>query len=362
MKTIPEAEFLIRCCRLDTSQDWAGLRQRAAAVRDWDSVIRLSADNGIAPLVLHVFKALAESGSMPERAAGELRKVAVLDVARVVRLRSALREILPPLHRSGAGVIILKGLVLGPLLYDDPGLRPSRDIDLMCKEEDYERVRDTMVSLGYETDASPKLSPREAQLESHFDRHFFHPDGLVHVELHLDSMKLGVRAKHLESMWTRALPVEIEGAPALAAAPEDQLLTLSVHLHRHGFNRLIWFKDIDLLIRRYGGEFDWKRIVSEARAEGAAVSLWYIARVLRKMFGTPFPRDAISQLTPNPFIRWTFARIWPESRVLSLRSLTKRRAVQFTPSESWRGIIPSLLLMGRRRDKMGLLLRRLLPF
>ncbi|MCZ6789732.1 MAG: nucleotidyltransferase family protein, partial [Chloroflexi bacterium] len=256
MEIRPEAQFLIDCCRVQQSDDWPGLGQRASAVRCWDPMVTLSAQHGIATLVLPLVKELSEGGSVPDRVVSEVRQFAFFDVARGVRLRSALREMLPVLRDAGAEVIVLKGVALASLVYSDPNARPSQDIDLLCKEEDYPKFRDALASLRYDTDADLTLPPRQAHHESYADRHFFHPDGFVHIELHVDSIKLGVRPRHSDSIWRRARPIEIEGAPALALGPEDQVLMLSVHLHRHGFNRLIWFKDIDLLIRRYEAELD----------------------------------------------------------------------------------------------------------
>ena len=362
MKIRPEADFLTYCCRHDASNDWIGLQRRASHVQSWDSVVRLSAQHGIAPLLLPLFRQLSEECGMPDRFLTHLRSVALSDVGWAVHLRSALREMLTVFQDVGVRVIVLKGAALACLLYEDPNVRTSRDIDLLCTEEDYGKVRDALVSLGYSTDAGPTLPPRHTCQESYPDSHFLHADRLVHVELHLDSIKVGVKPRHSDSTWNRASQIKIENAPALALGPEDQVLTLSVHLHRHGFNRLIWFKDIDLLVRRYRHQLDWKIILGQAKAEGVVSSLWYTFHLLGKMFDTPVPEHVMNELRLNPVIRWSLARIWPESRVLNLRSRTKRRAVQFSISESWRGIVPSLLLMGRKRDKMGILMRRLLPF
>ena len=60
----------------------------------------------------------------------------------------------------------------------------------------------------------------------------------------------------------------------------DQLVHLSVHVQKHGFNRLIWLKDIDLLLRM-GTEVDWRRAVEIAREEGVTASVctrWTLSR------------------------------------------------------------------------------------
>ncbi len=99
-------------------------------------------------------------------------------------------------------------------------------------------------------------------------------------------------------------------------------------------------------------------IVAAARAEWAGASLWYTFQFARKMLGTPFPDEVMSELRPSRLIRWALSRICTESNVLNLRSTARRRAVQFSVLESWRGMMPSLLLMGRRREKMAILIHR----
>ena len=361
-KISPEADFLTFCCREEALGDWDGINRRTLMVRRWDYVRKLWQMHGIAPLLLSLLKRLPEKDSMPDWVFSQLQADAMYNAARVLRLRAALTEILTSLDRNGVRVVVLKGAGLAALVYGNPVLRPSEDIDLLCRERDFEQVHRGLASIGYQTDEGPTLPHRHSREETYFERHFYHPDGLVHVELHVDSIKLGVKPSHSESIWNRARPIEVGRASTLALAPHDQVLMLSVHLHRHGFNRLIWFKDIDLVVRNYRDELDWESLVAEAKAEGAASSLWYTFRLLRKMLDTPFPDGVIPQLKPTPAISWTLARIWPELRVLNLQSVTKRRAVQFSVLESWRGMLPSLLLMGRRREKMGILVRRLLPF
>ena len=361
MKVSPEAEFLTYCCRERESTDWAGIEQRARAVQDWQRVVRLCERHKIAPLLLSLFEELGRRDVIPDWAESGLRSVAMSDIAIAARLRSALRDILMALDERGLEVIVLKGAALVALVYDDPALRPSEDVDLLCREEDYGQVQELLLSLGYHMDEEPIPAHGHTHLQSYMDYHFYHPDGRVAIDLHIDSIKLGVKQRHSASVWDGSVPIAIEEASALALDPQNQILMLSVHVHRHGFARLIWLKDIDLLVRRFREEVDWDALVANVRAEGAGSSLWCTFQFLDQMLGTPFPKETIARLRPNPFIRWAFSRVWPESRVRDLRGVARHRAVQFRALESWREMIPSLLLMGRRREKMAILMRRLLP-
>ena len=238
---------------------------------------------------------------------------------------------------------------------------PSGDIDLLCRESDFAAVHRCLTALGYFTEAPENLPPRVSDKETYFERHFIDHNNSVHIELHVDAMKLGVRSPDPESVWKRAIPIDIDGVPTLGFGMEDQVFSLCVHLHRHGFTRLIWFKDIDLIIRKYGDDLDWETIIELADSEGAGSSLWYTFKLLKIMLDTPISEDLIKKLRPNLIMRRIFSKVWPVSEIVNLSIPTKRRAVQLSVLESWRGMIPALILMGRRREKTWILLKRKLP-
>ena len=344
-----------------TSDSVSSAMQCPSDIHDWDNVIELADRNKMAPLVLPVVRELAEGGKLASEVLDNMRDTARANIATTMLLRFALGRVLGALNETGTDVMVLKGPVLTALVYDDPNSRPCGDIDLFCRESDFGTVHNCLTSLGYVTEAPVTLPPRVSEKETYFERHFVDPKSNVHIELHVDAMKLGVRPVDVESIWNRAIRVEIDGKPTLALGIEDQIVSLSVHLHRHGFTRLIWFKDIDLIIRKYSEQIDWNVIVNLANSEGAGSSLWYTFKYLKKMLDTPIDEGVVRRLQPSLMMRQIYNRVWPESDIVNLDNHTKRRAVQFSVLESWRGMIPSLFLMGRRREKMGIMLKRKLP-
>ena len=126
---------------------------------------------------------------------------------------------------------------------------------------------------------------------------------------------------------------------------------LSVHIQKHGFNRLIWLKDIDLLLRM-GTEADWRCAVEIARQEGVTASVWYTLAIVKKMLGTPIPQSLIQQLQPWLVLRTVYRCVWPTRGIVSLRGHMRRRAAQFHVADSWRGMLPSLVLLGHRRQRL----------
>jgi putative nucleotidyltransferase-like protein len=140
---------------------------------------------------------------------------------------------------------------------------------------------------------------------------------------------------------------------------EDQLVQLSVHAQKHGFSRLIWLKDLDLLLRHEGGRLDWRLVEDVATREGVSASVWYALELAHTLLGTPLPGVA-KRLAPRRLLKLLYAAVWPEQRIANLEGFLRRRAVQFHAAESWKGMLPSLILMGRRSVRARLLAGALL--
>ena len=130
----------------------------------------------------------------------------------------------------------------------------------------------------------------------------------------------------------------------------DKLVHLSVHIQKHGFNRLIWLKDIDLLLRM-GTEADWRCAVEIARQEGVTASVWYTLDIVKKMLGTPIPQSLIQQLQPWLVLRTVYRCVWPTRGIVSLRGTSPTGGA--VPRRGLvAGMLPSLVLLGHRRQRL----------
>jgi hypothetical protein len=181
----------------------------------------------------------------------------------------------------------------------------------------------------------------------------------VMVELHLDPLQMGLRPTREAARWERAQPLD-DLPGALMLSLEDQIIQLSVHVHKHGFSRLIWLKDIDLLVRAYGDTLDWPAIQAGAQAEGVAGSVWYTLWLARAVLVTPVPPGPLRSLAPSLPVRALYRLVWPPSGVANLHGHMRRRAVQFLAADSWRGMVPNLVLMGRRGARLRAMLSAVL--
>ena len=354
MRISPEARFITRCVRAPDGLLPRELEQIAQTVQDWQAVAELAASHGV---VGWVRQSVARDGvPIPPFVADGLRSAALAQVAHIARLDDALTKILAALRAADLPVILLKGPVLSRLVYPDPSLRPYSDIDLNVREPDEERVSELLLGTGLVE--VPHGAEVERQLHAHhvhggaaYHRVFMAPGGGVMVELHLDPLQMGLRPTREAARWERAQPVTVWPG-ALMLSLEDQLIQLSVHVHKHGFSRLIWLKDIDLLVRANADTLDWHAVLAGARAEGLTSSVWYTLWLASQLFGTPIPAGPLRALAPMPPVRWLYYLVWPPDGVANLHGHMRRRAVQFLAADSWRGMLPNLVLMGRRGARL----------
>jgi hypothetical protein len=68
----------------------------------------------------------------------------------------------------------------------------------------------------------------------------------------------------------------------------------------------------------------------------------------------------LARLAPPPPLRALYGLVWPTARIADLDGHMRRRAVQFLAADSWRGMLPNLALMGRRRVRARAILSAVL--
>jgi len=354
-----EARLLVLSTREPSARDARQVQAAVQAVRDWDRLIRLASHHGV---TAHARRALAASDSgIDDEVQDRLKQDEIADVAGVLLLDVALARALDALDRRDVRAIVLKGPVLARRVYDAAAFRPYHDVDLVVRPEQLEIASRTIVELGfveipYEAEVA-RVAFESSGAEEPFHRMFVSATDRAMVEVHADPLQLGLKPKAEEDRWRRAIPAPELGARALALCDEDQLVQLCVHAHKHGFSRLIWLKDLDLFVRRLGSSIDWRIVDDVSRREGVRASVWYSLSLARDLLGTPL--TPARHMAPTPAVRAMYELIWPRRVVADLDAGMRRRAVQFHVAESWRGTLPTVVLMGRRADRLRLIWRSL---
>ena len=357
----PEACLILLSTREAAVVGCSALRSAAAGVRDWDALAQLAIRHGVAGFVLNA--AQRAGVAFPKGASAPLHDGQFAAIARAMLLDDALERISTGLHAAGVPVIVLKGPALARTIYAEPRLRAYDDLDLTVRDDHEAAAAAVLESydlreIPFNADRARPAHADHMHGEAVFHRVFVSADGRVKVELHLDPLQLGLRPTAEAARWHRAIPVPgLPGASMLCF--EDQLVQLSVHAHKHGFSRLIWLKDLDLLLRAAADRRDWGLVGSVAAQEGVRASVWYSLGLARLLLAAPVSRETLAALQPAAPVRALYRLMWPPGAIADLGGFMRRRAVQFHAAESWRGMLPSLVLLGRRRDRVRALFEAL---
>jgi predicted nucleotidyltransferase len=328
---------------------------------DWQELYERICRNGLLGLAHHHLAQRQDQDNFPTKFRQQVQLHHRSDALRMALLYRHLGQVLAELAESEVDFIVIKGPAVAYTVYPNPTWRPFGDLDLVVRERDLVVIHQLLLEMGFrqKLDRPPppaRLIPRAVQ------RHlaYAHPETILVVEVHYDDFLIaGLVSRDLEGFWRRVRRIEVEGVPVNVLSLEDQLIHLCAHAHAHGYGRLIWFSDLAFILRHHGAQLDWERLIETVQLEEAEVGVYYSLYFLERLLGIAAPAAVLAALRPDPFRRWWHERFLPEKKVLALQPLAIDLGLHVLPL--FTKLLPELLMMGRRREKLSFLLRLMLP-
>lgn len=198
-----------------------------------------------------------------------------------------VEKIIKKFNEENVRVIVLKGLVIREF-YKNPELRTMCDADILVHEEDLDKARNILISLGY--------------LESEgYDEHgahivFEHTSHLpveVHWTLINDDYFTGSKEFEKE-IWENTMKVKIGDTEALSLGWDDLALHLCVHMAVHivhrgfGVRQLV---DLVILIENKGKEINWNEFCRKSIECKVNKFVIVIFNVCKELFNMEIPSE-----------------------------------------------------------------------
>jgi hypothetical protein len=169
------------------------------------------------------------------------------------------------------------------------------DIDLLVRHEDLPEVATIFRGLGFrEMDRRPGFAQAfYYTLEFFRDRH-----GWIIVEPHWSlAYPPFTRQVDMEEVWRRCERGRVVGVESWVLGREELLLHLCLHLtHHDGTAPLLWFYELDRLLREKAEALDWSRVVSLAGKAKLGFLLLEALQAVKLLFATPIPDRVLDQL------------------------------------------------------------------
>jgi hypothetical protein len=209
----PTPAFLVACLRSRWRPE--ALEQAhalaAAPAFDWAAVDEVARCELLAPLL---YRILQGRGILPAGLEDAWRGLYAGSLRRNLLLLGELDDVLQALEPAASAPILLKGAALLRTVYDDAGMRPMNDIDLLLRQLDVPAALRLLAGLGYAVD---QPFTYWGEVAAHRQGRF-----LADVDLHWSLIGL----PHYLSIippgwpWASARPATGGGAPALVLSPE----------------------------------------------------------------------------------------------------------------------------------------------
>ncbi|WP_239470078.1 nucleotidyltransferase family protein [Archangium violaceum] len=286
--------------------------------QDVEAFVHAAARHGLAGFVQH---ALGRSGwRLEEPVRTRLRREALAQAARGMRVKVLLLRSLDALAQVGVVPVLLKGHGLAVRLYPEPLQRATTDVDLL--------VADAEVAPASRVLEGLRLKPLAEEAAAHAREHEHHltfsgAAGLV--ELHFRALVGYGQALEADALLARAQEAVLEGRRVRYLRAEDELVYLALHASNHLLQRLSWLFDLKLLMRAHPG-LDWGRVVEVARGTAFPHLAWYALDAARRLVGAPVPEETLAALAPPSWQRMMAARFFTAERLLETELMNHKPA------------------------------------
>jgi len=199
-------------------------------------------------------------------------------------------------NQAGIQTLILKGSALVLLFYEDMGVRPMMDIDLLVHPYQVRSSIQLLTGLNWKSrHLSPEaLIPFEQAVEFRNARN-------QNLDLHWRVFWEGRQGVEDDDFWARSVSTEINGVATRSLNSADQLLQVCVHGAKwNDTSPLRWIADAMMIIRSRRHEIDWSRLVQQARKRRLALPMIDTLSYLENLLGASIPSEVLTDLKKMP--------------------------------------------------------------
>ena len=287
------------------------------SLNDWHSFLAQLDPQGIFPLIAFHMHNWPEECCPPQEIRNYLNQIFLTAAARNLCNGRQIQKVTDALRDAGIPVILLKGHALARILYPDPALRQSSDIDLLVQPHNIRASEEILEKMGY------FCHVKTFYLSQYVYHHevFYPPGKGLPIELHWkidNSFKL-FPEEWLESAFSRRIPIRSGDLLCDTFSHPDHLLYLAFHnVYQHWSMRLDWVYDTSLLTMQLKKPDEWKELIKRSveyhirislELSLTVASLWTGCELNEKVgkFSTwPVPHERELQLVKYAAMRHTF--------------------------------------------------------
>jgi hypothetical protein len=208
-------------------------------------------------------------------------------------------------QQAGISVMLLKGMAFAHSHYQNWGLRPMGDADILVRPEQVSAAIALLVRAGWKTANFPLKGVTRDYLAS-FHAIVFENETGEAVDLHWHALSECGAAGDDDDFWKDAVTGSLDGVPIFLMNPGDQLFHACVHgykqLQFHEMpSSLCWAADAMIMLNSRIGPMDFQRILDQAGKRHLVLALRQSMEFLQERLAALLPQAFLQSLRNLPF-------------------------------------------------------------
>lgn len=262
---------------------------------EWGRILSDADGHGLTSILYQRLKQVDQAHRPPASQWLELRNSAHRTAVMNLSFLHEFTTILHACQARGLDCIPLRGLAVAEQFNGDLTARPMHDLDFLVHRKALSLMTETLTALGYqEIDRRPGF----ARTFSYTLEFIKTGNGWPLVEPHWTIAYPPFADRvDMDAVWARAVPGRVVGVDTLLLSRSDLLLHLCFHLiHKGEQAPLLWWYELDLVIRQEPDTLDWTQVLHMARQTGQGELLAWLLDEVRALFDSPIPAPIIARL------------------------------------------------------------------
>ena len=283
-----ERQIITAACDIDPDPERLDKLRRLVS-RDFDAnhLLELAIKEGVGGLLYRNLKKAGALDGVDHEAGQRLQAIYYQTVQLNLKLSHDLKQVLQKFNQENIPIVLMQGISLLPQVYLDVGLRPMKDIDLWVLPEDFDKLVNALVGLGFQREEVYPNTYKKGETFIDISTHILWADRIKARGLLLN--------KDQKSIFRDSRAIDFEGDKVLCLNPYDQVLYLGLHTIKHFAERLIWLVDIKGLVRDWKSA-DWEALKLRAHELGLTKVMPQILFLLKDLLDYRLPPDGRAML------------------------------------------------------------------
>jgi len=275
----------------------SNLKKLECDLQVWEDALSFSITQRVTLILYDYIK--SKNHICPSTLIDQMKRIYRNNAINNIRFEKELLFIKQNFYKAGIPLVVLKGIILSNILYEDPAIRPSVDLDLFIPRQNFLQAREILADLGYSWPYNWRPLKERAYLRQSHHVPLYNYKKHIIVELHqnfLPKSRSGLINTNI--IWNQLKTINFVGDTFFMFHNEDLFLYLTLHSAMEYWRTLLHIYDMATLII-VAQNFDWSLLIQRANSWHCEKRLLVSCSLIHKLFEVPLPELVLEMIKKN---------------------------------------------------------------